>query len=139
MLLSGLKMRLREPRKRRSSPGQRLRVLRRKPRRRPMTWESSRPRPLSRPKSLGYAGSTVPRFGMRPSNKLGSRLHPTCGGWRMCTTLLPSRRLPPPALRLGVFLRGLRLLGLWLLQFQLPLMSQPRRASPLGWQKQAKA
>ena len=27
----------------------------------------------------GYASSTVPRFGMRPSSKLGLKPHPTCG------------------------------------------------------------
>ena len=57
-------------------PGQRPRVLKRKPRRRLIR---PRPRPLSRLKFLGYAGSTVPRFGMRPLNNLGLRLHPTCG------------------------------------------------------------
>ena len=74
-----------------------------------MTWEWLRPRPLSRLKFLGYASSIVPRFGMRPSNKLGLRHHPTCRGWRMYTTLLLSGRLPPPALRLRMLLRRLRL------------------------------
>ena len=60
--------------------GQRLRVLKRKPRRRLMTWEWLRPRLLLRLKFLGYAGSTVPKSGMRPLNKLGLRLHLTCGG-----------------------------------------------------------
>ena len=46
-----------------------------------MTWEWLRPKPLSRLKFLGYVGSTVPRFGMRPSSKLGLRLHLTCGRW----------------------------------------------------------
>ena len=80
MLLSGLRMKLRETKKRWSSLGQRLRVLKRKPRRMLMTWESSRPKQLPRPKFLGYAGSTIPKFGMRRSNKLGLRLYPTCGG-----------------------------------------------------------
>ena len=44
-----------------------------------MTWEWLRPKPLSRLKFLGYAGSTVPRFGMRPLSKLGLRLNSTCG------------------------------------------------------------
>ena len=36
-------------------------------------------RPLSRLKFLGYAGFVVPRFGMRPLNRLGLMLRPTCG------------------------------------------------------------
>ena len=92
-----------------------LRAPRRRLRRRLMTWEWLRPRPLSRLKSLGYAGSTIPRFGMRPLSKLGLRLHLTCGRWRIYTTLLPSGKLPPPAPRLGMFLRRLRLLDLRLL------------------------
>ena len=77
---SGPGIKLWEPKKRRSSPGQRLRVLKRKPRRMLMTWEWPRPRPFSRLKFLGYVGFTVPRFGMKPLNKLGLRLHSTCGG-----------------------------------------------------------
>ena len=38
-----------------------------------------RPRPFSRLKSLEYAGSTAPRSRMKPSNKLGLRLHLICG------------------------------------------------------------
>ena len=53
-----------------------------------MTWEWLRPRPFSRLKFLGYAGSTVPRFRMRPLSKLGLRLHPTCGRWRMYTAIM---------------------------------------------------
>ena len=87
----------------------------RKPRRRLITWEWLRPRPLSRLKFLGYAGSTVPRFGMRPSNKLGLRCHLTCGRWRMYTTLLLLGKLPPLAPRLGMLLRRLKLLDLKLL------------------------
>ena len=30
-----------------------------------MTWESSRPRPLSRPKSLGYTSSTIPNEALK--------------------------------------------------------------------------
>ena len=80
-----------------------------------MPWEWLRPRPLSRLKYLGYAGSIVPRFGMKPLNKLGLRCHPTCGRWRMYTTLLPSGKMPPLAPRLRLLLRRLRLLGLKLL------------------------
>ena len=80
-----------------------------------MPWEWLRARPLSRLKYLGYAGSTVPRFGMRPLNKLGLRRHPIYGRWRMYTTLLLSRKLPSLALRLRMLLRRLRLLDLKLL------------------------
>ena len=66
----------------------------------------------SRLKSLGYAGSTIPRFGMRPLSKLGLRLHSTCGRWRMYTTFLPLGKLPPLAPRLGMLLKRLRLLVL---------------------------
>ena len=77
-----------------------------------MTWEWLKPRPPSSLKSLGYAGSIIPRFGMRPLSKLGLRPHPTCGRWRMYTTLLPLGKLPPPVPRLGMLLRRLRLLDL---------------------------
>ena len=80
-----------------------------------MTWEWLKPRPLSRLKFLVYVGSTVPRFGMRPLNKLGLRRHPTCGRWRMYTTFLLSKSLPPLAPRLRMPLRRLRLLDLKLL------------------------
>ena len=98
-----------------------LRAPRRRLRRRLMTWEWLRPRPFSRLKSLGYAGSTIPRFGMRPLSMLGLRLHPTYERWRMYTTLLPSGKLPPPAP--GTSLRRLRLLVLRLLWLQPLLMS----------------
>ena len=80
-----------------------------------MTWEWLRPRPFLRLKFLGYAGSIVPRFGMRSLNRLGLRRHLTCGRWRMYTTLLLSGRLPPLAPRLEVLPRRLRLLDLKLL------------------------
>ena len=64
---------------------------------------------------LGYVGSIVPRFGMRPLNKLGLRHHPTCGRWRMYTTFLLSKRIPPLTPRLRMPLRRLRLLDLKLL------------------------
>ena len=51
-------------------------------------------------KSLVYAGYTAPKFGMKPSNKLGWRLRPTFGRRKRCTILRPSVRPPPPALRL---------------------------------------
>ena len=66
----------------------------------------------SRLKSLGYAGSTIPRFGMRPLSKLGLKFHPTCGRWSMCKTPLPLGKLPPPAPRLGMLWKRLRLLDL---------------------------
>ena len=88
---------------------------RRKLRRRLMTWEWLRPRPLSRLKLLGYVGSTISRFGIRPLNKLGLRRHPTYGRWIMYTTLLLSGKLPPPASRLRMLLRRLSLLDLKLL------------------------
>ena len=98
-----------------------LRAPRRRLRRRLMTWEWLRPRPLSRLKSLGYAGSTIPRFGMRHLSRLGLRFHPTCGRWRMYTTFLPSGKLPP--LAPGTSLRRLKLLVLRLLWLQPILMS----------------
>ena len=80
-----------------------------------MTWEWLKLRPLSRLKYLEYASSTIPRFGMKPLNKLGLRLHLTCGRWRMYTTLWPSRKLPLLASRLRLLLGRLRLLDLKLL------------------------
>ena len=93
-------------------PGRRLSAPNRRLRKRPTTWEWLRPRPPSRLKFLGYAGSTVPRFGMRPSSKLGLKPYPTCGRWSMCTTPLPLGKLPPPASRLGMLRKRLRLLVL---------------------------
>ena len=66
-------------------------------------------------KYLGYTGSTIPRFGMRPLNKLGLRRRPIYGRWRMYTTLLLFEKLPLLALRLRMLLRRLRLLDLKLL------------------------
>ena len=70
---------------------------------------------FSRLKYLGYTGSTIPRFGMRPLNKLGLRRRPIYGRWRMYTTLLLFEKLPLLALRLRMLLRRLRLLDLKLL------------------------
>ena len=80
-----------------------------------MTWEWLEPRPFSRLKYLAYAGSTVPKFGMKLLNKLGLRLHPICERWRMYTTLRPFGKLPLLTLRPRLLLRRLRLLGLKLL------------------------
>ena len=80
-----------------------------------MTWEWLRPRPLSRLKYLGYADSTVPKFGMRPLNKLGLKCRPICERWRIYTTLLLSGKLPLLAPRPRMLLRRLRLLDLKLL------------------------
>ena len=52
-------------------PGHRPSTPRRRSRRRPTTWEWPRLKPPLRLKFLGYVGSTIPRFGMRPSSKLG--------------------------------------------------------------------
>ena len=59
-----------------------------------MTQGWLRPRPFSRLKSLEYASFTAPRSRMKPSNRLGLRLHSTCGRWRRYTILRPSVRLP---------------------------------------------
>ena len=60
----------------------------------------------------GYAGSTVPRSGTRPSSKLGLKPRPTCGRQSMCTIPLPSRKMPLPTPRSGMLRKRSRLLAL---------------------------
>ena len=59
-----------------------------------------KPRLFLKLKSLVYAGYTAPRFGIRPSNKLGWKFRPTCGRRRRCTILWPFVRPHPPTQRL---------------------------------------
>ena len=80
-----------------------------------MTWEWLRPKLLSKLKYLGYAGSTVPRFGIMPLNKLGLKRYPIYERWRMYTTLLLSGKLTFLTSRPRMLLRRLRLLDLKLL------------------------
>ena len=117
---------------RRCLPGRRLSALRRRTRRRPTTWEWSRPKLPSRLKFLGYVGSTVPRSGTRPSSKLGLKPRPTCGRQSTCTIPLPSGKMPLPTPRSGMLWKRSRLLALGLLWQQLLLRGQPRKASLLA-------
>ena len=59
-----------------------------------------KPRPPLKLKSLEYASYTAPKFGTRPLNELGWRLHPTCGSQRAYFILQLSVRPPLPAPRL---------------------------------------
>ena len=60
----------------------------------------------------GYAGSIVPRSGMRPSSKLGLKPRPTCGRQSTCTIPLPSGKMPLPTPRSGMLRKRSRLLAL---------------------------
>ena len=60
-----------------------------------MRWEWLKPRPISKPKFQGYASSTAPKFGLKPSTKLGLRLHLNLGEQRMCITPHAIREYAP--------------------------------------------
>ena len=60
-----------------------------------MRWDWLRLRPISKPKFQGYAGSTTPKFGLKPSIELGLRLHLNLREQRTCIT--PTIRESAPA------------------------------------------
>ena len=60
-----------------------------------MRWGWLRLRPISKPKFQGYASSTAPKFGPKPSTKLGLRLHLNLGEQRMCITPHAIREYAP--------------------------------------------
>ena len=71
-----------------------------------MTLEWQRPRKPSRLRSRGYVELTTPKRGIKPSTRLGLRLHLHLGGQRTSTTPLTSVGLLPP-------FRGLMLSPRW--------------------------
>ena len=103
-----------------------------------MRWGWLRLRPISKPKFQGYVSSTAPKFGPKPSTKLGLRLHLNLGEQRMCITLLQSKSLLLPVLKPTLLLKRQRQVKIVPPMLLLLLTSLLRRPSILGCQKKRK-